>query len=862
MSSGVLERESELAALADAARAAAGGRGSVVLVSGEAGIGKSSLAAALHDLLPPDARILVGRCDDLSTPRVLGPFRDLAGSVGAELSRALRGGDRDQLFTALRHELAWPGHATVLVVEDVHWADDATLDALRYLARRMTDLPAVLLLTYREDEVDASHPLRSLLAVVAGTPVVRRLPLRPLSPAAVRELARTTQADPEAVYSLTGGNPFFVHEVLASDLVGHVPSSVVDLVLSRLRRLDERGRDAVEQLSVITSTIDRALVDRLVPGGFGSLASAEELGLLEVTPHRVAFRHELTRRAVVDALPAVRRTHLNAAALAALESEPGADLAQLVHHASEAGDVDAIVRHGPTAARLASAGGAHREAAAHFRLLLTHRAAFAPAEVADLLEASAVECYTVGDQGRSALTDQTEAVALRRTLGDPVALGASLRWLSRISWWCGDRAGADASGEEAVTVLEQAGDRRELALALSNTSQLAMLAERIEEATTAARSAIALAREVGDPSVVSHSLNNLGTALWKSDPVGGRSMLEESLQVALDEGLSEHATRAYCNLVWQLLADLDLSAAAGHVGQGIVHAERAEHVVFWKYLHVEKGMIALGESRWDDAVAAARRGLDATKPIRCAALQVVGRVAVRTGQPAQDEVDEAWSLACDLRELQRTGPAAGLVCEAAWLRGDPATIRSVAEPMYAEASRLHSSVHRAELGYWLTLVGGSPDLADVDHPYAALARGDWAGAAQAWGDAGYPYEQAMALAHADRSEVLLDALARLDALGAEPLARQVRQRLRDLGVAGVPRGPQSATRGNPAGLTARQLDVLALLAEGLPNAAIADKLVLSVRTVDHHVAAVLQKLGAHTRDEAVALAAERGWTPG
>ncbi len=856
----LVERDSELAALTDAVRLAATGSGSVVLVSGEAGIGKSSLVAELRRALPPDGRLLMGHCDDLATPRLLGPIRDLAGSVGAELSRALRGGDRDQLLTALRNELAWPGHATVLAIEDVHWADDATLDALRFLARRMADLPAVLLLTYREDEVDATHPLRALLAVVAGIPDVRRMPLRPLSPAAVRELAQPTRADPEAVFALTGGNPFFVHEVLASDLVGHVPSSVVDLVLARLRRLDEPAREAVEQLSVITSTIDRALVDRLVPGGFGSLARAEGLGLLEVTPHRVSFRHELTRRAVVDALPAVRRTHLNAAALAALESDPAADLAQLVHHATEAGDVAAIVRHGPAAARLASAGGAHREAAAHLRLLLTHRAAFSPAEVADLLEASAVECYTVGDQGRSALTDQTEAVALRRSLGDPVKLGAGLRWLSRISWWCGDRAGADSSGDEAVAVLERAGDPRELALALSNTSQLAMLAERIPEAVTAAEGAIALAREVGDPSVVSHALNNLGTALWKADPVEGRTMLERSLQVALDEGLSEHATRAYCNLVWQLLWDLDIRGAADHVGPGIAHAEQAEHVVFWKYLHVEKGMIALAEARWEDAADAARRGLDATRPIRCAALQVLGRVSLRTGRPADDEIDEAWSLARELRELQRTGPAAGLVCEAAWLRGDLATIRSVAEQMYAEAERLGSRVFRAEHGYWLTVAGGCADLADVDHPYAALARGDWAGAAQAWAEAGYPYEQAMALAHADRPEVLLDALARLDALGAEPLARKVRQRLRDLGVTGVPRGPQTTTRSNPAGLTARQLDVLGLLSQGLPNAAIADELVLSVRTVDHHVAAVLQKLGARSRDEAVAHAAERGWT--
>ena len=155
----MLEREAELSVLAEAVRAAAGGNGSVVLVFGEAGIGKSSLVDALRARLPAEGRMLVGYCDDLATPRTLGPFRDLVGSVGTELSRAVtEGGDRDRLLTALRAELSWPEHPAVLVVEDVHWADDATLDALRYLIRRMAGLPAVLVMTYRDDELGRSTP--------------------------------------------------------------------------------------------------------------------------------------------------------------------------------------------------------------------------------------------------------------------------------------------------------------------------------------------------------------------------------------------------------------------------------------------------------------------------------------------------------------------------------------------------------------------------------------------------------------------------------------------------------------------------------------------------------------------------------
>jgi DNA-binding CsgD family transcriptional regulator len=857
----VLERDGELAALVDAARRSAAGSGSVVLVSGEAGIGKSRLVGELRTALPDDARLLTGRCDDLATPRLLGPLRDLAGSVGADLARALRSpGDRDGLFAALRDELDWAGHPTVLTVEDVHWADEATLDVLRWLVRRVPELPCVLVLTYRDDEIGGGHPLRRLLAAVATADSVVRLSLGPLSEPAVRQLAGPAATGP--VLALTGGNPFLVHEVLAAP-VGTVPASVVDLVLARLHRLDPASRDAVERLSVLTSTPDRALVDTLVPGGLAALDEAEQHGLLVVEPRRVAFRHELTRRAVVDALPAARRTTLHAAALSALAARPDPDPADLVHHALGAGDTDAVVRHGPRAARDAAAGRAHRQAADHLRAVLVHRDRFGPAELADLLEASAKECYTVGDDERSALADQEEAVALRRRLGDPVALGAALRMLSRIAWWGGHRARAEEAGAEAVAVLGPTGDRRELALALSNTSQLAMLADRMADATAAAQEAIALAREVGDTAVLSHALNNLGTARWAQGHADGRSMLEEARAVALDAGHSEHASRAWCNVAWQLLIALRPDEAGRELEAGIEHAEADEQVMFWKYLHVERSMVALAGARWADAVADAEIGLDGTNPIRCSALVVLGRVALRTGRPADALVEECWAMGRELDELQRTSPAAGLACEAAWMRGDHATVLRVARPVYDAACRGDSLPWRVELAHWLRLAGAPVDPADLagsTHPYAASARGDWRAAADGWTAAGYPYEAAAALTCSDDPALVLQGLAALDALGATPLAERVRDDLRRRGTTRVPRGPTPTTRANVGGLTARQLDVLALLADGLTNAAIAERLVLSVRTVDHHVAAVLAKLGATTRRDAVRRAAEQGWS--
>ncbi|MER7176351.1 ATP-binding protein, partial [Streptomyces mesophilus] len=361
MDRGMLERDHELGRLATAAREAADGAGSVALVHGEAGIGKSSLVKAMSAVLPEHARILIGACDDLATGRPLGPFRDLVGGadgVGEELAKALQGaGDRHRVYDALRSELTSAPLPVVLVVEDVHWADEASLDALRFLVRRMERLPALLVLTYRDDELGREHPLRQLLGQVSRTDRVHRLALPRLSRGAVGRMSRAEGLDPAQVYAVTSGNPFFVAEVLAAGNAGGVPPTVVDAVLARLRGLDAGARDALEQLAVLPSAVEHRLADALLPDALTVLATGEQHGLLSVTPERVVFRHELIRRAIADSLPAARRITLNREVLRALVASPGADPSRIVHHAAQAGDEEAIARFGPVAAADASRTG-------------------------------------------------------------------------------------------------------------------------------------------------------------------------------------------------------------------------------------------------------------------------------------------------------------------------------------------------------------------------------------------------------------------------------------------------------------------------------------------------------------------------
>ena len=858
----ILEREREFAALAAAAVEAKAGDGSVVLISGEAGIGKSSLVNALPSVLPPETRVLVGYCDALATPRVLGPLRDLMGTVGSALTRALASGDRGRVSDSLRAELDRPEHPTMLVVEDAHWADEATLDVLRFLVRRIAGLPAVVVITYR-DELSRDHPLQQLLGLAAGTPRLRRLQPARLSAAAVRRLGAHTDLETDEVYAVTTGNPFFVAEVLASGDVGGVPRSAAEAVRARLADLDGPARDALEQLAVIPSAAERWLVEAVVAGGLASLATAEQRGVLTVSPARVAFAHELVRRAVVDAMPTARRVACNQVVLAALLGrDGGVDLSRVLHHAGQAGAEEAIARYGPAAAREAAAAGSHREAVAHYRLVLGHRAAFPATEQAEILERYAVECYTVGSVDAAAAA-QADAVELRRTLGDAAALGIALRWLSRMSWWAGLRVAADAAAVEAIDVLTTAGDDRALALALSNQSQLHMLAGRSAESVAVGRRAIAMARELGDPALLSHALNNVGSALLSNGHPEGRALLDESLTVALNAGEVEHACRAYANIAWQLVDDLRLAEAERLVEEAIDLADEAEFHGFRSYLQLIRSMAYLAQGRWDDAEREAPWTTGSGPITRCPALVVVGTVRIRRGRPDGDRLlAEAWEMARQLGEAQRVGPAAAALLEAAWLRGEPSGALPTVIGVYEDVRRYGRPATVAELAYRVRAAGGDVAVEESGYPYTLLAKGLWRQAAEVWERANCPYEQASALAQSRDPDDLLVALAILNSLGAEPLARRVRTRLRELGVTRIPRGSMRSTRDSPAGLTSRQTDVVRLLADGLTNAEIAARLVLSVRTVDTHVGAILTKLGARTRRDAAARAEALGLLDG
>jgi DNA-binding CsgD family transcriptional regulator/tetratricopeptide (TPR) repeat protein len=858
----LLERGGELAAL-DAALVTAGkGCGSFVLVSGEAGIGKTRLVTEWTARLARRARVLWGACDGLVTPVVLGPFRDIARELHSELDDTLVGDPHHPTvaYAAMLEALSAGPRPTVAVVEDVHWADAASLDLLKFLGRRITRVPVVVIATYRDDEVGPTHPLRLVIGDIAPD-AVRRIPLVPLSEAAVAQLAGTTIRSVAEVYELTRGNPFLVTEFLAGP-GPEVPATIRDAVFARLGRLPPEARTIAEMASVVPGRCERWLLGKDGPALRAAIAACRRQGLLEVGPEAVWFRHELARRAVEDALDPALACELHGR-VAGLMAEHEEDPARIVHHAQQGGDIDRLVTFGPRAARLARAAAAHREAYAHYRRLWPHLDRLTPSERAVLLSEFTAECYYVDDQG-TAIEAAEHALELYRRLGDRRGEGAMLRWISRVHWWTGDRSGALATGELAVAVLESLPPTPELAMAYSNLAQVHMLAHEADAAGVWASRAIETAQLVGDRAAESHALNNLGSALIRSGDDSGWALLRRSLDLALAEGLDEHAARAFSNLAWTALDVRDYGQAAELIERGIAFTSDREIHGDLYYLRAERARLAFEQARWDDAETEARWVLGRPKApgiTTLPALIVVARVKVRRGDAdAADVLADAAAQAAPTGELQRIGPVAVGLAELAWLQGDVAGVDAAIDTAYRLTAEAPQPWVSDEIAFWKWRGGARPAslLALRADPYRLQVAGEWKAAAAAWRKIGCPYEEADTLADSDASAALLAALEIYDAVGAVPAAAKLRRRLRRAGVARVPRGPRPATRATPGGLTTRQMEVLALVAAGLTNAQIAGELYVSPKTVDHHVSAILAKLGVATRGEAVVAARRIG----
>jgi DNA-binding CsgD family transcriptional regulator len=866
----LLERGAAQAALADYAREASNGSGRLVLISGEAGIGKSALVDQLRRDLP-DARWSWGACDGLFTPRPLGPLFDLAGQLGGELARLCQAGaGRDELFRALLQQLSGPGPLQLVVIEDVHWADESTVDLLRYLGRRLRDAAVLLVVTYRDDGLTATDPLRIALGDLATQRPIRRISLGPLSRDAVGVLAAGSGLEPAGLYELTGGNPFYVTEVLAAGM-SEIPTSARDAVLARAARLTAGTREVLDVAALTGTRVELPLLTAVTGCPPPVLDELLASGLFTADDGGLRFRHEIARLAVAQAVPAHRRTETHGRILAALQASGSTDDARLAFHAEAAGDAAAVLEYAPRAGRRAARLAAHREAAEQFARAL--RVAdtdgtdgtdgTGPALAAGLYGEMAWE-VSLGDRWEEAEQATRRALELWRTVGDRRREGDSTRLLSIAAWHLTRGAEATALAEQAIAILEPLGATPELARAYVHLAGQRMLDYDHGRVTAMARQAERLAEEFGLPDVLSDALNT--QACVASNTGGGpwAGQLERALQIAVDTGQEAQAGRAYINLYSIYCGQRRFAEAEPYHTEGVAYCDDHDIPTFSIFLHSERASALEKTGRWDEAVDVAadllRRG-GPSPVIRLCPLNRIGPIRARRGEPgAWEYLDEAMTAADGTAEAQNVVPVRLNRAEACWLEGRADDARREAE-LADDSCANCDGWARGAVAAWLRRTGsGRPPRGELAGPYQAELAGDWAAAAQQWQDLGCPYDAALALLDAPDEAALRTALDLLTGLGAEAAAQIARQRLRSLGVRSIPAGPRAATRADPLRLTQREREVLGLICAGLSNAEIAAQLFISVKTAGHHVSAILAKLDAPTRHAAAVRAAELGLT--
>ncbi len=858
----LLERHNLLRELEKALGQAEAGAGSLLFIEGEAGAGKTSLVATFTQDLAPRIRVVAGACDPLITPAPLGPVLEIAPALGNDVLASVLTGPEPQrhlLGLILQRLQAQP---TVLVLEDVHWADAGTLDVVRYLGRRVSGRRLLVIATHRPGGLTADDPLTVLFGDLATAPGVRHIAIPPLSAAAVAELCEHTNHDPEEVYRVTAGNAFFVAQLLAAE-PGSVPRSITDSVLSRAARLSAAARGLLEIAAVIGPRFDLELLSSLA-GPTDGLGGATSAGLLEESdaPNQIRFTHELVQLAIEESLSPGRRKSLHQRALAELRRRPDLEhhLAQAVHHAVSAAQRDAILELAPMAAERAARLHAHREAARFYEVALE----WAPVERAglraDMLGGLAREAYLCGRLA-DALVAADAAVAVWEQLGDRLKAGEALYWKSRLSMFAGRRSDAEESSRLALALLSQLLPGRELAMAYNNQAWLRMLACDFSAATELSRRSISLGERLQSQALRLQASITLGASLFHARNDEGRLLLERCLAEALEADDDEGVGRSLWNLALISLIQRRYDLARTTIEHGLALCKDRDLDYWRQFLATAKAKLLLDQGELEAASTISRAQLqrpDAPIMGRIIDLTVAVRASGRGGDfQLVGLLDEALRLTQVNPEMEPLLPVRPARAEAAWLAGDrPSLVEEVTSGLEQAALRADPWV-AGELLLWAKLAG--TDVmgdAEVAEPYALVLMGEERRAAECWLRLGCPHEAALSLVAAGDPIAGQEAFAIADRSGLRGTASAIARMLREQGVRRVPRGIRPSTRRNPAGLSKREAEVLELLAAGASNSTIAKRLFVSPKTVEHHVSSILRKLGVDSRDEAARVASD------
>lgn len=856
----LIERAGFLAALHTKFKNVIKAEGHCLFLCGEAGIGKTSLVRAFCQEIKDDCKILQGTCDALFTPRPLAPLYDIAWQMQSDIMQKVTGKtDRTALFTGFLQELSAQKEPIVLIFEDIHWADEATLDFIKFLARRITHIHCLFVLTFRDNEIHSAHALRNVLGQLPFD-AFSRLQLVPLSRNAVDKMAEEKGYRGEDVYSISGGNPFYVNEILASYSPG-VPDNIKDSVLSVFNRHDEKTRRVWEILSVLPTGIETKYLEKMVPLFADAIEYCLGSRILIIDNDMIFFKHELYRRTIESALSPFVRIALNKNIIDLFREgfESSGEIERIVHHAKNANEYELVSRYAPLAAANAAALGAHTEAARLYLTAIEYYHGDDKEKLTELYELYAYECYLT-NKHKDAIIYTQRALEFWKKKADPEKVGNCLAILSRLWWYDGDRRQAESFGEQAIEVLQNSPSSKAKAMAYSNMSHLKLAIDRHADCIFWSEKAIVLAREVNDDETLTNALNNMGSALMLSlltPPTveKGIELVQQSLEIALKNSFHEHIARAYFTLGSNGVTTKNYVLGKHALEQGISYCEERDLDAIKLNMQGWKARLDLETGRWDEAQVCAEKLLksEGLLPIsKIGVLTVLATVRIRKGDKnGLSLLLEAKSLALEIRELYLIIPSFMALLEYEWLTGEDhigsetlsATINNMVQlGIFSKKSRFY---------FWLWKAGKDHLLPEGKYEdYEENEATTTMKQAALWEKWGCPYEQALALfegSDADKKR----ALSMVQALGASAVYEKMKLEMRSSGIKSIPRGIRKSTRSNAAHLTGRELDVLMSLKEGLQNKEIADKLFISPKTVDHHISSILLKLGVNSRMRAV-----------
>ena len=780
----LLERDEPLAELNRALDAARSGSGRLVCVAGEAGIGKSALIHGFAEQAADHAPVMITGCDDLSTPRALGPIRDLVDRLPDDLRRDLAD---DLSGTNLSRVLAAIGaeRGCVVVIEDLHWADDATLDVIRQLAARVRELPVVVVLTYRGEEVGLAHPLRRLLGATRG-PHVAQLALPPLSEDAVAALAVGSGRDAAELFDATGGNPLFVTELIAAP-PGKLPSSIKDAVIARLGQLPANDAEVVRAISIVPDRVERTAIEVLCGPSDDSLAVAEHRGLLAGDASQIWFRHELVRQAVEDTLASSERVRLHRRMARYLYDRQD-DPARVVHHATHCGDIELLLTAGPAAAHQASAAGAHRQAVQHIEAVLRYADRVPIALRADLLTLQTHSLYLLNHFDAS-LASAKEAVAVSDQLDDPDQMARSLIAYARTSLWALGPESAREAIERALAVLGEDGDvelraiaHADLARAMGELATLGSVAQANPVAVEHAERALELADRVEQPELRGYALMYLGSARLALGDGAGADDLAQAIRILQEFPRTDLAVRACVNASGAAYRSGRFDQAERYVEHGLQLAKGTEFFSGGYRLALTRASVRVSRGQWREAESELRSLLSSDgEPgimgpfARCLLASVLARRGEH--EAARELVVLARDAATGSNERRLVGPVAIAAVETSWLAGRSDDLLELAEPALARAAGVADHTIAAELSRYLQWAGQEvPVVESAPEPWASGLRGDWRAAAGQWRRRGEPYEEALELLSGDEPEAAARGFELLRSLGAAGTMRVVSAR--------------------------------------------------------------------------------------